>query len=185
MGSINFIKYGRGWSMGEVFRDLQEEARMEHGDDSYNGKINNCPGVHDCTREFLESKLDLDEFIEKKLENMTKFEPGLSVCVRKPVLNSNKVKSKVDHIVTPGTKKWILKYQVESLSSDDYRTPSFLTKGEAVNYAREMSELHRATYKVSMIKELEKGVNKVAEISYKPSKTEKEGQFVFFGVVSW
>jgi len=183
MGSINFIKDGRGWSMREVFKDLQEEARIEYGDDSYNGKINNCPGVHDCTREFLESKLDLDEFIEKKLENMTKFEPGLSVCVRKPVLNSNKVKSKVDHIVTPGTKKWILKYQVESLSSDDYRTPSFLTKGEAVNYAREMSELHRATYKVSMIKELEKGVNKVAEISYKPSKTEKEGQFVFFGVV--
>ena len=185
MGSINFIQDGRGWSMGEAFRDLQEEARREHGDDCYNGKINNCTGVHDCTREFLESKLDLDDFIEKKLETMTKFQGGLSICVRKPVLNSNKVKSKVDHIVTPGTKKWILKYQVESLTSDDYKTPTFLTKGEAVNYAREMSELHRATYKISMIKELEKGTNKVAEVSYKPSKNEKEGQFVFFGVVSY
>jgi hypothetical protein len=185
MGSINFIKYGKGWTMQEAFSDLQEEARDEYGDDIYNGKINNCSGIVDGTREYLESKLSLTDFIDKKLEDMTKFESGIGIAIKKPVVNKNKVKTKVDHIVTPGTKKWILKYKVEDKSGKDYKVRSFLTKGEAVNYAREMAEKTRGHYEIRMVKELEKDVSKVAEISYKPSKDEAQGQFVFFGAVSY
>lgn len=186
MGSINFIEKAKGMTMQEAFRNAQNEAESEYGTDCYNGQINNCHGFIDVTQIFKKSGLSLSDFIDKRLEKLSKFEPGEGICISDPVGNSNKIKSQVDHIVTPGTKKWLLLYEVISLWEDIKECPkAFNTKAEAVTFARNLAEKYQSSFKITMIKRLEKGNPVVAEVKYKKSVNEKPGEFIFFGYVSY
>ena len=187
MGSIRYCEEGKGLNMADAFKRLQDEAREEYGDDIYNGRINNAQGYRDVTNAYKSSKKDLDDFIDERCDNLSKFEMGEAICLDKPVENNNKVKSQVEHIVTKGTKKWILLYKVKaSYRSDlDMYTKFFKTKGEAVTYARQMAEKFKQDFRITMIKELENGNPLVAKVSYKKSKNEKEGRYIFYGYVSY
>jgi hypothetical protein len=101
-----------------------------------------------------------------------------AICLCKPVANKNKTKSQVDHIVTPGTKKWVLKYVVQR---GDHVIGSWNTKGDAVKDARKYTEKHQVPTTILMKKFLEKGDNLVAKITYKKAPNEKDGEWVFFG----
>jgi hypothetical protein len=187
MGSISYKVISKGMTMQEAFDKAVESAEEEYGHDVYSGQINNSMGFIDVTASYRTSKeRDLDDFIDKRLKGLSKFIKGEGICMAEPKLNNNKIKSVVDHIVSKGTKKWILLYQVSSVY-DDYREcpKPFKTKGEAVNYSRKLSEKYRATFEVNMIKELEEGSTLVAKTSYKKGKEEREGTFVFYGVVSY
>jgi hypothetical protein len=177
MGACSFQNTGRGRSAKDVFTRLQDAAQREYGDDCYNGTISTVPGFRDITNEWKTSKKTLDAFVHIKLENANKYD-CFAICTQQPVTNNNKIKSQVEHIVTPGTKKWILKYVVYS---HDDEIGSYLTKGEAVKVARAHTEktMYRTT--ISMEKKLEKGSSEVAKITYKKSSEEKDGQWVFFG----
>jgi len=180
MGSCSFQQSGRGKSAQQVFTRLQDQAISEYGYDSYNGTISTVPGFRDITDEWKKSKKDLDRFIDEKLEDGNKYD-CFAICTHQPVQNKNKTKSQVEHIVTPGTKKWVLKYVVYDF---DRQIGACSTKGDAVKVAREYTEKTLKRTSISMEKKLEKGSNEVARITYKASTTEKDGQWIFFGYAS-
>ena len=179
MGACQFHNSGRGRSAKDVFTKLQDSAQREYGDDCYNGTISTVPGFRDITNEWKNSKKDLHRFIDNKLENANKYD-CFAICTRPPIENKNKTKSQVEHIVTPGTKKWILLYCVYEAWSDRF-VASFNNKGDAVKRARELAEKNMAEVHVKMEKKLDKGTPLTAKITYKKSTTEKDGHYVFFG----
>ena len=177
MGACSFQQSGRGKSAQQVFTRLQDQAISEYGYDSYNGTISTVPGFRDITDDWKRSGKDLNRFIGEKFENANKYD-CFCICTNPPVENKNKTKTEVEHIVTPGTKKWVLKYVVYNY---DNQLGSYDTKGDAVKAARAYTEKTLNRTYVSMEKKLEKGSCEVAKITYKTSTTEKDGHYVFFG----
>ena len=177
MGACSFVNRGSGKSAQEVFRRLQENAERQHGDDIYNGTISTVPGFKDLTSTWEKIGKDTNRFIGDILDGANKYD-CFSICVRKPVENKNKTKSQVEHIVTPGTKKWVLKYVVYDY---DHQLGSYNTKGDAVKAARAHTEKTFKSTSIIMEKKLEKGNSQVARITYKQSTKEKDGHYIFFG----
>jgi hypothetical protein len=177
MGACQFQNSGRGKSAKQVFTRLQDAAQREYGDDHYNGTISTVPGFRDITDEWKRSNKDLNRFIDEKLDDANKYD-CFCICTNPPVENKNKTKSQVEHIVTPGTKKWVLRYVVRY---HDHFIGAWPTKGDAVKDARRYTEANQVPTTISMEKYLEKGTSTVAKITYKPSTTEKDGHYVFFG----
>ena len=184
MGSQSFTTYSRGKSVNDAYNRAVEAAEEEYGhQDGYSGQINSAGGYGDATKEFKASKKSLDKFIDEQIDKLTKFDGARAVCIEEPVANNNKTKSQVEHVVTPGTKKWVLTYVVYC---DGSRINSALTKGDAVKMARAYSEKHQRTTTVKIERRLEKDSHAlVAKITYKKSSTEKEGRWVFFGWASY
>jgi hypothetical protein len=177
MGACQFRNRGSGKSAKDVFTKLQENAEREYGDDCYNGTISTVSGFRDITNEWKSSKKELNRFIEDKFENANKRD-CFCICTNPPVDNKNKTKSQVENIVTPGTKKWVLKYVVYT---HDHQVGRYTTKGDAVKAARVYTERTFKSTSIVMEKKLEKGNSQVAKITYKQSTTEKDGHYVFFG----
>ena len=177
MGACQFENRGRGKSAQDVFTRLVENAEREHGDDPYNGTISTVSGFRDITEEYKRSGKEIYRFINDKFDNANKRD-CFAICIHPPVDNKNKTKSQVEHIVTPGTKKWVLKYVVYTF---DNQLGSYNTKGDAVKAARAHTEKTFKSTSIVMEKKLEKGSNQVAKISYKKSTAEKDGEWVFFG----
>jgi hypothetical protein len=185
MGSQSFTTYSRGKNVNDAYNRAVEAAEHEYGhQDGYSGQINSSAGFSDMTREFRNSKksVSLEQFIDDQLDNLSKFDGARAICIDEPVTNSNKIKSQVEHIVTPGTKKWVLTYIVYCGGS---RIASAITKGDAVKRAREYSEKNQCTTTIRMERRLEKDAHAVvAKVTYKRSSQEKEGRWVFFGWAS-
>jgi len=179
MGACTFSNTAYGKTMREAYSDLCEEARDEYGhQDGYNGTISTTHGFRDVTSEYKRSGKSLRDFIDGRLDNLGKRECE-GICIDEPKGNTNKVKSQVKNIVTPGTKKWVLKYVVTDSSGRTIDSKD--TKGDAVKVARAHTEKTQARTYINMAKVLERGSTQVAEVEYKKSTTEKQGKFVFFG----
>jgi hypothetical protein len=180
MGASWFQQVGYGKTLDDAYKSACEEAEVEYGhQEGYNGTISTTHGVRDITEEYKRSKLDLEQFVRSKVEILNKRD-CCSICLQEPVGNKNKTKSQVEHIFTPGTKKWILKYEVINDWGGKF-IGSYLTKGDAVKKAREYTEKHQVTTKITMKKELDKSSPTVAMIKYKKSPTERPGKWMFFG----
>ena len=180
MGATDFRLTSRGVSVREAFQDAVEAAEHEHGHDSYNGTISTTQYYGDLTDKFKKSGKSINSFIDEFLESCSKYH-CYSICIESPEIDKGKIKSKVDHVVSPGTKKWILKYVVHCLREDKV-VGSFLTKGCAVDKARKFTEETRLPTSIEMTKVLEKGNTTVARVSYKGK--DKLGKWVFFGMAS-
>jgi hypothetical protein len=181
MGSQVFTVISRGRSAEEAYQRAVEAADDEYGhQQGYSGAINATPGFRDATDKYKASKLPRYNFIEKRLDELTKHQGAECICIREPKVNKNKIKTQVEHIVTPGTKKWVLYYTVDA----DIRVGSFLTKGEAVTKARAYTEKTGRQSRVKMEKRLEKGDTTVARITYKKAADEQEGEWEFYGWAS-
>jgi len=179
MGACQFkARYG-GKTAEEAYNRACEEAELEYGhQDGYNGTISTTHGFRDETEMYGKSKFnDVSAYIRNRFETMNKRDCS-AICVVKPVANKNKTKSQVEHIVTPGTKKWVLKYVVQR---GDHVIGSWDTKGDAVKDARKYTEKHQVPTSIVIKKYLEKGDNLVAKITYKKAPNEKDGEWVFFG----
>jgi len=180
MGASWFQVNARGASLKEAYYSAQEDAVSEYGhQDGYNGTISTTHTVNDLTEQFKRSGKTLEQYIDMQMDKMHKRDCA-AICLEKPVANNNKTKSQVEHIVTPGTKKWVLKYVVYNSYTDEM-IGSFATKGDAVKKAREYTERTQTPTNICMEKTLEKGNRTVAKITYKKSSTEKLGRWVFFG----
>lgn len=182
MGACQFKgRYG-GKTAQEAYDRACEEAELEYGSqDGYNGTISTTHGFRDETEAYAKSKFnDVSAYIRDRFDSHAMNKRDCSaICVVKPVGNKNKTKSQVEHIVTPGTKKWVLKYVV--YNSEDHMIASCNTKGEAVTKARTYTEKHQRSTHVCMEKSLEKGNRAVAKITYKKAPNERDGEWVFFG----
>ena len=178
MGASSFTMYARGKSLSDAYEKAVENATREYGDDPYNGTISTTNGVTDVTQSFKRSKKELYAFIDAEWDRFSKRDCA-AICVEEPKGNTNKVKSQVDHIVTPGTKKWVLRYVVRKYNG--YDLSSHATKGDAVKAARTYTEKTQEQTTIHMEKHLEKGSDQVAKITYKKSTSEKDGRWVLFG----
>ena len=177
MGATWFQESGNGLSLRETYRSLKELAEDEYGCDSYNGTISTTHHCEDLTANFKKSKKSLQEYIEMQMDKIQKWHCG-AICIQEPKDNTNKTKSQVEHIFTPGTKKWVLKYTV---IHGDHFIGSWNTKGDAVKDARRYTENNQVATTIEMEKVLEKGSNRVAIIKYKKAPTERQGKWMFFG----
>ena len=181
MGAGQFKgRYG-GKTAEEAYNRACEEAELEYGSqDGYNGTISTTHGFRDETEAYNKSKFnDVSAYIRDRFDSHAMNKRDCSaICVVKPVGNKNKTKSQVEHIVTPGTKKWVLKYVVQR---GDHVIGSWNTKGDAVKDARRYTEKHQVSTSILIKKFLEKGDNLVAKITYKKATNERDGEWVFFG----
>jgi hypothetical protein len=181
MGAHDFQSSMRAKSMRDAYNQLVEYAIEEHGNDSYNGTISTTRGFKDVTSKYKSSKMTINQFIDKHIDDCNKWGEAWGICIEEPVGNNLKVKTQVTHSVSKGTKKWVLKYVVYQY---DTRIGSKDTKGDAVKLAREYTEKHGKRTTIVMEKVLESGSNMVAEVTYKSSDKEKDGKYLFFGMAA-
>ena len=177
MGASWFEMTAYGKTLSDAYTNAVAEAEVESGNDSYNGTISTTHTIDDLTDQFRRSKKSFDEYVKMQQDKLHKRDCA-GICILDPIVNKNKTKSQVEHIVTPGTKKWVLKYVVYT---HDNQLGSYNTKGDAVKAARAHTEKTQQSTTITMEKKLEKGNSTVARITYKKSTTEKDGQWVFFG----
>jgi hypothetical protein len=182
MGACQFKVRSTGKTVEEAYRRACEIAEDECGhQDGYNGTISTTHSFRDETETYKKSKFnDVSAYIHNRFDSHSMNKRDCSaICVKQPVANKNKTKSQVEHVVTPGTKKWVLKYVVYD---DGLRMiTSCDTKGEAVTKARAYTEKHQSSTYICMEKSLDKGNKTVARITYKKSPTERDGEWIFFG----
>jgi len=180
MGATWFQESGSGKTLQDAYKSLCEIAEEEYGhQEGYNGTISTTTGVNDVTEKYKKSKFDsVDQYIRSQVEVLGKRD-CCAICLQEPVGNKNKTQSKVDHIVTQGTKKWVLRYVV--YNHEDYMIASCDTKGDAVKKARDYTEKRQSPTKVCMEKTLERGNSTVAKITYKKAPTDRNGKWMFFG----
>jgi len=182
MGACQFKQRSTGKTAEEAYKKACEIAEQEYGSqDGYNGTISTTHSFRDETEAYNKSKFnDVSVYIRDRFDSHSMNKRDCSaICVLKPIGNKNKTKSQVEHIVTPGTKKWILKYCVYENST--LLISSHLTKGDAVKSARAYTEKRQIPTFIAMEKVLEKGGSMVAKITYKKAPTERDGEWVFFG----
>jgi hypothetical protein len=182
MGACQFKTRSYGKTIQEAYNKACEVAEDEYGhQDGYNGTISTTHGFRDETEAYAKSKFnDVSAYIRNRFETMNKRDCS-AICVVKPVANKNKTKSQVEHIVTPGTKKWILKYEVEHYYGDSGVIASCPQKGDAVKAARAYTERTQIPTSVIMRKVLIGPKPTVAKITYKKAINERDGEWVFFG----
>ena len=182
MGACQFKVRSTGKTAEEAYKRACDYAEQEYGtQDGYNGTISTTHGFRDETEAYNKSKFnDVSAYIYNRFDSHSMSKRDCSaICLRQPVGNKNKTKSQVEHVVTPGTKKWVLKYVVYD---DGLRMiTSCDTKGEAVTKARAYTEKHQSSTYICMEKSLDKGNKTVARITYKKSPTERDGEWIFFG----
>jgi hypothetical protein len=183
MGAQSFIARQKGPDASKAFQLAQETAVEEYGNDIYNGTISTCHTFRDITSEFRRSGKTAKEFINDKIGDMGKRDCYV-ICEMEAKLNTNKIRSFVQHTVVKGTSKWELRYNVYTGSYEERQLNSFKTKGDAVEYARKHTEKTQDTTFVRMEKFLSNQDPNVACIKYKPSPTEKDGQYLFFGMAA-
>lgn len=183
MGSQSFTSYSRGKNAQDAYNKACEEAEYEYGhQDGYSGAINSSAGFGDITKEFKASKKPMNQFINEQIDKLTKFEGARCICLEEPIGNTNVIKTQVEHIVTPGTKRWVLTYIVYC---GDSRIASAVTKGEAVKKARAYSEKNQCSTTIKMERTLNNASHAlVAKITYKKATKERDGRWIFFGWAS-
>ena len=179
MGASQFIDKTRAYSMREAYNQLVEDAIQEYGHDSYNGTISTTQGFQDITSEFKKSGIDINKFINLKIDDANKWGPAFGVCILEPVLNKLKTKSQVEHVVVTGTKKWELRYFV--LNSSGTKIASEDNKVGAVKLARAYTEKTQESTTVIMERVLVSCSPVVARIKFKHDKNQKPGAYYFFG----
>ena len=183
MGANWFQTQSKGKTVQDAYNLAVDRADDEYGhQEGYSGQINSCAGYRDVTKEWKNSKKSMSQYMDEAMDKLSKHQGAQAICLEEPKFNSNKIKTQVEHVVTPGTKKWVLTYIVYQ---GDSRIASAITKGDAVKRARDYSEKHQCTTMIKMERRLEKDSHAlVAKIKYKPSSDEREGRWVFFGWAS-
>jgi hypothetical protein len=185
MGAQFFYNKTRAYSMREAYSQLVEDAIYENGNDTYNGTISTTTGFQDKTAEYkkhLAAGGDFNSFCELAQDKTSKFEDCWGICLREPVGNKLKIKSQVEHVVTPGTKRWELFYNV--LNREGRVISSSRTKKEAVDLGRAYTEKTKEPTQITMSKNLVSCSPVVARIKYKADPAMTTGDYVFLGWAS-
>lgn len=181
MGGIDFYVSSWGKDAKDAYTKAIEEAEYEHGNDPYNGTISTTDGFTDVTNEFLNSGLDVRTFMDRKLQRCEK-RRCYAICLQKPVINNNKIKSVVENVPTKGTTKWALLYVLYDGGHSEMS--KYNTKTEAIKAARQHVEKTHNTVQIRMEKRILNGNQNVAIIKYKKATNEKPGQWKFFGIAA-
>jgi hypothetical protein len=178
MGTRTFTQIAEAASMNDAFRNLQRAAREEYGSDAYNGEINNCELERDVTRQYNEAK-NKTKFIEETMHNLEN-RVAYGITLKEPKSSTNKIKSVVDVNTNKGARVWETRYVVYNSYDESERSiASEKTQGAAIKKARAHTEKTQRRTSVYLEKVLVKGSTSIATVSYKASKTETKGKFLF------
>lgn len=177
MGTRVSTETRSGKSMNDAFNEAYHDAEDEHGhEQGYSGYINCTRLSRDVTREYKAAS-DKRKFVDDLHDRM---ESGscYGVELEPPKQNTNKVKTQVTVTPQKGAKQWETRYVVEP-NWEHREIASEKTQGVAIKMARAYAEKHETTCKIYIQKIMIKGNPKVAEVAYKPSKTQKNGKYLF------
>jgi len=177
MGSITFYDRKIAASMKDAYNNAIEDATDEYGNDPYNGTISTTNGFVDVTKKFKESGKKLNDFIESAEDVMDKRDCW-GICTVEPKLNTNKIKSQVEIIPQVGTCVWESRYEVHGQGT---LIGSHILQAGAIKIARDYTERTKISSSITRVKVLKEGNKNVGSITYKPSKDERQGEYVFFG----
>jgi hypothetical protein len=178
MGAISIEIRSYGKNIKEAFVRAQKEAEEEHGQDIYNGAINNCSLVKDVSSK--RPVMHPDELHEYILDHTGKRDV-MGYCEAPPKLNENKIKTQVENFPQEGTRQWKTLYQaVVDWSGEVVCKAS--TQTECIKKARVYVEKHNdVSLKVMISKQLEEGNKACAKVTYKKASGERDGQYMFVG----
>lgn len=177
MGSTTFYDRKIAASMKDAYNNAIEDATDEYGNDPYNGTISTTNGFVDVTKKFKESGKKLNDFIESAEDVMDKRDCW-GICTVEPKLNTNKIKSQVEIIPQVGTCVWESRYEVHGQGT---LIGSHILQAGAIKIARDYTERTKISSSITRVKVLKEGNKNVGSITYKPSKDERQGEYVFFG----
>lgn len=95
-------------------------------------------------------------------------------------VSTNKIKSVVEVNVNKGARVWETRHVVYDPRDESERAiASEKTQGAAIKKARAYTEKHQKRTIIQLEKVLVKGSTNIATISYKSSKTETKGKYLF------
>ncbi len=177
MGAIQRYATIKGKTLDEAFKELQREDELERGRDCYSGGWNLASNVVEVSSKVFDRR--------HSDSDITKHEPAIAKCIRKPIRNTNAIKTRVTNYPNKGTRKWVTKY----VGYSGFPMPSPVvcedSQAKAIQKAREYVEKNpNSRVTIDIEKHLE-GKQRVAEIHYKPSSKEADGEWEVFGCMSY
>lgn len=171
----------RAKTINKAWNNLYEQAEEYSGhQEGYSGDFNTCQFTKDVSEKLNTMSIrQLNAYIE---DNVPKRE-AWGYCIKKPVSNQNKVKSKVTPIVQKGARTWVTVYEAIDFYGNIVESASTLTA--CIKKARAYVEKN-TTRKLEIVisKRLQSGNHKCSIIEYKNSTTESDGQYYFIGLAS-
>jgi len=178
-----FKVVSQGQSFEDAFEAAKETALREHG---HSTPILYAINYEDRTPDYR--KKDGDENLSKEVE-ASETPICLAAMVKKPLMNTNKIKSSVNIFSQEGPRTWHTKYGVYKVNASKVQPVTDIepqkTKGDAIKEARKWTGKNKQATIVKVGKYLanEDDVEIVAEISYKKSSKERLGTYIFYGKV--
>jgi len=180
MGACSIVVTYGGKSMSDAFNRACEDAQEEYGNDSYNGQINNCEFAGDLTYKRKEFKSE-GAFIDWIIETYPEKREVHGFCSKKPITNTNKIKTVVTNYPQKGTRKWVTKYLALNKWNGEVVCEAE-SQTECIKKARAYVEKNpNIMLEVQIQKILAGGKNKVADINYKKASKESHGTYTFVG----
>jgi hypothetical protein len=180
MGASIIYEKQKGYSMSEAWKKLEKEARERSGhEDGYSGDFNSCNLTQDVTS--MLKSMGEKKLVEYMKKNCPKRD-AWGFCIKEPVTNSNKVKTQVERKPQKGTRVWKTVYEAIDIRNEYRAIVSKESPEDCIAEARKYVEKNpSAKVHVFITKKLESGISNCAIITYKETKNQTEGTYVFVG----
>jgi hypothetical protein len=164
-----------GPTLEKAFEDLQEEDGEDRGKDVDSGSWYNSEGVHEVSAEKFDA-----------MDSGNKYEPAYAKCIKKPIGNTNKIKTDVVRYPNHGTRKWETVYEVVEIGWPDAVRAKYKLQADAITDARNRCSKNKRNFRIDIAKHLvgKAGDTLCAKISYKKSSTERDGIWEIMGGMS-
>lgn len=164
MSTLTKVFRIKGMTLQEAWKNYRDEDVRENGEGTYNGTINH---------------VSFPKLVNKLPETIDKRESA-AVCIRKPVLNTNKVKSTVENFPCKDTRKWETYYYARPIWLDHHLVEeiSDTSQAKCIEAARKYVEKHpNIPLEIHVGKRLVNMDTKVAKVKYKPASNESPGEW--------
>jgi hypothetical protein len=167
-----------GPDVHKAWEDAVAEDVQENGSALYNSGLCHIDGINEVDEDWFRREENGEVHADKY---------NMYFCMTsKPIPNKNKIQTEVIRHPNKGTRKWVTKYKVDVKYRYDENahreTPMFDKQADAIKKARELSAKDKQTYEVTIEKVLTTS-QLVADIKYKKSTTERNGQWRVLAVV--
>ena len=182
MGGTKEYNTRTGRTVGQAFDNLREELLEEHGHDYYAGHQGNNELD---TRKIFKSEKELNKWMQKQENNGTYYK-GTSFAyeIVTPKSNTNKTKTQVNRFPNKGTRKWETVYVGVADGYGGIQDVQIIETKQADAIAKARAYVEKnpdVSIKIQIGKRLIGEDVLCAEVTYKPSTTERKGKWGFIG----
>jgi len=182
MGGTKEYNTMTGRTVGKAFNILREELLEEKGNDYYAGHQGNNELD---TRTIFKSEKDLEKWMQRQEDNGTYYK-GTSFAyeIVSPRANTNKTKTQVNRFPNKGTRKWETVYVGVADGYGGIQDIQIMEtkQADAIAKARAYVEKNPGVrVRIQIGKRLIGEDVLCADVTYKPSTTERKGKWGFIG----